>query len=142
MGRQTRMDGTSMTGIGSPTIPTGGASADEFHALIASIKNSPILVPELSTAALGRILSGVITGEGPTAAERVHFSRTIDETIACWASRYSPAEIDAEVLRWIASHVKSKTRLGGPLMTIMALLVGASASPVAASLATVFDFLA
>ncbi len=122
-------------GIGSPRLPTGcDAGADELQALIASIENSPIVVSELSAAALGQVLSGVITGEGPAAAGRVDFSRTIDRTLASWASRYSSAEIDAEVLRWIASHVKSKKRLGGPLMTIAALLVGASVAPVTTSL--------
>lgn len=175
-------------GVGSPTFPTG-KSAAEFHALVAVIEKSPILVAELSASALGQVLSGVITGEGPTAAGRVHFSRTIDATdaawceriligaggragapvtrleaerlldidaaaaeradggrfddllmkavahhvlsgsgervpprdvaldratpVASWAARFSPAEIDDEVLRWIASHSRSKKRLGG-----------------------------
>jgi hypothetical protein len=35
-------------------------------------------VPELSAAALRDVLRGVITGEGPTTAGRVHFSRALD----------------------------------------------------------------
>lgn len=116
-------------GIGSPTIPVGrGAGVDDFHALVAAIETSPILVGELSAAALGQVLPGDVALDRTT-------------PVASWASRYSSAEIDAEVLRWIASHVKSKKRLGGPLMTIAALLVGASISPVAASLVTVVDLL-
>ena len=208
-----------MATVGSRTFSiTGTGGAAEFEALLAAIETSPIMVPELSAAALGHVLSGVITGEGPTTAGRVHFSRTIDQTdaawceriligaggragapvtraeaerlieidaaateradggrfddimvkalarhalsatgrplpprdlalgrerpVASWASRFSAADIDGEVLRWIASHAKSKKRLGRSLMTIAALLVGASAAPVTASLATVFDLLA
>ena len=194
------------------------ATAAEFKALVSSIENSSIVVPELAAAALGDVLSGVITGEGPTTEGRVHFSRSLDEAdaawcerilvsaggaagapvtrveadrlfeidaaasersdggrfddlvvkavthhvlaatgravpprdvaldrqtpVASWALRYSSDDIDGEVLRWIASHVKGRKRLRGPLMTIATLLVGASASPVTSSLAAVFDLLA
>ena len=202
----------------SPVARARRPSAAEFEQLVAAIERSPILLPDLSAAALGEVLSGVITGEGPTTAGRAHFSRTIDQTdaawceriligaggrtgapvtraeaeqlieidaaaseradagrfddlmvkalahhalsvtgaplpprdlalggttpVASWASRFSAADIDGEVLRWIASHVKSRKRFGGPLMTIAALLLGASAAPMTASLVTVFDLLA
>jgi hypothetical protein len=202
---------------GSPAMSVRrSATAAEFHALVASIEQSPIVVPELAAAALGDVLSGVITGEGPTTEGRVHFSRSLDDVdvswcerilvgagglagapvtraeadrlfeidaaaaersgrfddlvvkavahhvlaatgrpvpprdvaldhgnpVASWALRHSSGDIDGEVLRWIASHVKGKRRLGGPLMTIATLLIGASASPMTSSLATIFDLLA
>jgi hypothetical protein len=177
-------------------------TAAEFQTLVAAIEASDIVVPELAATALGTVLAGVITGEGPTAHGRPHFSRSLDESdalwcerilvsaggrfgapvsrleaerlieidaaasersdggrfddlmikaiahhalasagrtvpprdvaldpqvpVASWASRFAPADIDGEVLRWIASHAKGKRNLGGPLMTILGLLVGAS----------------
>lgn len=202
---------------GSPEMPVRcSATAAEFQSLVSSIEKSPIVVPELAAAALGDVLSGVITGEGPTTEGRVHFSRSLDDVdvswceriligaggvggapvtraeadrlfeidaaatersgrfddlvvkavahhvlaatgrpvpsrdvaldratpVASWASRYSSGDIDGEVLRWIASHVKRKKRLGGPLMTIATLLIGVSASPMTSSVARVFDLLA
>ena len=204
---------------GSPEIPMrSSATAAEFHALVSSIETSSIVVPDLAAAALGDVLSGVITGEGPTTQGRVHFSRSLDDVdiawcerilvgaggaagapvtrveanrlfeidaaatersgngrfddlvvkavthhvlatagrpvpprdvaldratpVASWALRHPSGDIDGEVLRWIASHVKGKKRLGGPLMTIATLLIGASASPMTAPLRAVFDLLA
>ena len=49
-----------------------------FQTLMAAIENSKIEVAGLSAAALRGVLKGVITGEGPTTAGRVHFSRTLD----------------------------------------------------------------
>jgi hypothetical protein len=49
-----------------------------FQSLMAAIEHSKIEVPDLSAAALRGVLSGVITGEGPTIAGRMHFSRTLD----------------------------------------------------------------
>lgn len=37
--------------------------------------------------ALGIVRDGVITGEGPTAGGRIHFSRTIDAADVAWCSR-------------------------------------------------------
>jgi hypothetical protein len=191
-------------------------TAAEFQALVAAIEASDIVVPELAATALATVLAGVITGEGPTAQGRPHFSRSLDESdtawcerilvsaggrhgapvsrleaerlieidaaasersdggrfddlmvkavthhvlattgrtvpprdvaldpqvpVASWASRFAPADIDGEVLRWIASHTKGKRGLGGPLMTILGLLVGAS--PLTTSLTTLVDLLA
>ncbi len=201
--------------VDTHTFPVA-PSAAEFLALMATIESSPIVVPEVSAAALGHVLSGVITGEGPTTAGRVHFSRTIDAAdaawceriligagglagavtrleadrlleigaaaaeradggrfddllvkavahhalsgagelpprdvalgrttpVASWAARFSPSEIDGEVLRWIATHVKARKRLARPLTSLAALLAGASTPPVTSSLASVFDLLA
>jgi hypothetical protein len=59
----------------------------DFQALVSAIDSSPILAPELSAAALGEILSGVITGEGPTTRGRAHFSRTLDAQDAALCAR-------------------------------------------------------
>jgi hypothetical protein len=58
-----------------------------FQSLISAIEHAKIEVPELSAAALGDVLKGVITGEGPTAAGRVHFSRTLDPDDASLCAR-------------------------------------------------------
>ncbi len=60
---------------------------NRFHHLVAAIEHSKIAVAELSVAALQDVLSGVITGEGPTAAGRVHFSRTLDPADAALCAR-------------------------------------------------------
>lgn len=202
---------------GLPELPNGrSTTVAQFQALVSSIETSPILVPDLAAAALGDVLSGVITGEGPTTLGRMHFSRSLDDAdaawceriligagglagapvtrleadrlfeidaaaaerndgglfddlmvkavthhvlaatgqpvpprdraldrvvpVTSWAARHPAADIDGEVLRWIAAHVKNKKRLGGPLMTIAALLIGAS--PMTSTLASVFDLLA
>ena len=49
-----------------------------FQSLMAAIEHSKIAVADLSAAALREVLTGVITGEGPTTAGRIHFSRTLD----------------------------------------------------------------
>jgi hypothetical protein len=49
-----------------------------FGAVIAAIEQSSIVTPDLAAAALADLRDGVITGEGPSAYGRVHFSRTID----------------------------------------------------------------
>jgi hypothetical protein len=58
-----------------------------FQRLIAAIEHSKIEVAELSAAALGDVLKGVITGEGPTTAGRVHFSRALDPHDASLCAR-------------------------------------------------------
>jgi len=58
-----------------------------FHSLIAAIEHSKIAVADLAVVALKNVLSGVITGEGPTAAGRVHFSRTLDPADAALCAR-------------------------------------------------------
>jgi hypothetical protein len=58
-----------------------------FHHLVAAIELSDIAVADLSVVALHDVLSGVITGEGPTTAGRVHFSRTLDPADAALCVR-------------------------------------------------------
>jgi hypothetical protein len=58
-----------------------------FHHLLAAIEHSQNAVANLSVAALQDVLSGVITGEGPTTAGRIHFSRTLDRADAALCVR-------------------------------------------------------
>jgi hypothetical protein len=60
---------------------------DSFHNLVDAIAHSKTAVADLSVAALHDVLNGVITGEGPTAAGRVHFSRTLDPADAALCAR-------------------------------------------------------
>ena len=55
--------------------------------LIAAIETSPIATGDLAARALEIVRNGVITGEGPTTAGRVHFSRSLDAGDAAWCSR-------------------------------------------------------
>jgi hypothetical protein len=45
------------------------------------------VAPETAAAALAQVLSGVITGEGPTTRGRIHFSRTLDHEDAVQCER-------------------------------------------------------
>jgi hypothetical protein len=56
----------------------GREIATDFADLIARIEASPVVQPKLAAAALSEVRNGVITGEGPTTAGRIHFSRCID----------------------------------------------------------------
>ena len=58
-----------------------------FQSLMAAIEHSKIEVAELSAAALRDVLKGVITGEGPTIAGRIHFSRVLDPHDASLCAR-------------------------------------------------------
>jgi hypothetical protein len=58
-----------------------------FQSLMSAIEGSRIVVADLSAAALTGVLTGVITGEGPTAAGRAHFSRTLDRNDALLCER-------------------------------------------------------
>jgi hypothetical protein len=62
--------------------------------------------------------------------------------LSSWASR--SADVDGEVLVWIASHVHSKKRLKSTLMGISAFLtgIGATLSVAAPSVTTVIDLIA
>jgi hypothetical protein len=75
--------------ISAPYPPphAGEAERGSFQNLMAAIERSKIEVPELSTAALRDVLKGVITGEGPTTAGRVHFSRALDPDDASLCAR-------------------------------------------------------
>lgn len=59
----------------------------DFHALVALIERSTILVPDMAVAALAQVRDGVITGEGPSTSGRVHFSRSLDGVDAALCSR-------------------------------------------------------
>jgi hypothetical protein len=58
-----------------------------FQSLVAAIEHSKIAVAALSAVALQDVLNGIITGEGPTASGRVHFSRTLDPADAALCAR-------------------------------------------------------
>ncbi len=64
------------------TRPTGSLAA-----LITTIESSPIATGADAAAALAFVRDGVITGEGPTTAGRVHFSRSLDAHDADWCAR-------------------------------------------------------
>jgi hypothetical protein len=66
---------------------TQDSSFSSFHHLVAAIEHSRNAVADLSVAALQNVLNGIITGEGPTAAGRVHFSRTLDPADAALCAR-------------------------------------------------------
>ena len=51
-------------------------TAADLGALLAAIERAPVMASRLK--ALAEVRNGVITGEGPTTAGRVHFSRCID----------------------------------------------------------------
>jgi hypothetical protein len=70
-----------------PPHAAEGREGVSFQNLIAAIERSKIEAPELSAAALRSVLKGVITGEGPTAAGRVHFSRALDPDDASLCAR-------------------------------------------------------
>lgn len=71
--------------LSAPRVPTRQDS--NFHHLVAAIEHSKIAVADLSAEALHDVLNGVITGEGPTAAGRVHFSRSLDPADAAVCAR-------------------------------------------------------
>jgi hypothetical protein len=90
-----------------------------FQTLMAAIENSRIEVADLSAAALRGVLEGVITGEGPTTAGRVHFSRTLDPADALLCARILTAaggktgapvtRLEAEVLFDIDAAAAERT---------------------------------
>jgi hypothetical protein len=168
---------------------------------------------ETSAQALAIVRDGVITGEGPTARGRVHFSRALDADDAAWCAKiltaravehqpvsraeaealfeindaatersddgrfddllakavahhaasasglpvpprtvalspdtdiasWAPvrsANVDADVLKWIASQMRGKRHGNRTLMALVATFVGAAALPLAAQLPQVFD---
>lgn len=58
-----------------------------FSELMRIIDQSPIAHGDVAARALSVVRYGVITGEGPTADGRTHFSRTIDGDDALWCER-------------------------------------------------------
>src|SRR5437868_2612568 len=61
-----------------------------------------------------------------------------DTDIASWAPIRS-ANVDADVLKWIASQMRGKRKCNRTLMAMVATFVGAAALPLAAQLPQVFD---
>jgi hypothetical protein len=61
-----------------------------------------------------------------------------DTDIESWAPVRS-ANVDADVLKWIASHMRGKRHNNRTLMAMVATFVGAAALPLAAQLPQVFD---
>jgi len=59
----------------------------EFTALVAAMELAPEVDVTYTVTALNVVRNGVITGEGPTAGGRVHFSRSIDSTDTGWVRR-------------------------------------------------------
>lgn len=184
------------------TRPTGSLAA-----LIDTIESSTAASGTDAADALAIVRDGVITGEGPTTAGRVHFSRSLDAHDADWCARiltaraidetavsrqeaqalfqideaaaertddgkfddlfakailhhaasasglpvparsvalapdtaiesWAPsrsADVNVEVLEWIAAQMRGKRRTNPTLMTIIAALFGASL-PLAQSL--------
>lgn len=72
-----------------------------FAELVRIIETSPIANGEVAAHALAVVRDGVITGEGPTAHGRVHFSRALDALDAAWCARIlaAPAMNEAAVTR-------------------------------------------
>jgi hypothetical protein len=196
---------------------TDQSSQAGYHEVIAAIATSSVVAPSLAVLALREVRRGVVTGEGPTTAGRIHFSRTIDaqdaalcqriliaaggeagipvtqeeaevlfeihdaardredegrfddlfvkaiahyalsavgrpvppralalapETpIQTWATREDLAEVGGKVGIWLNQQIASNRRVAAVQM-LHALLVGAVATPVAMSLASVIDLAA
>jgi len=80
--------GQADTSAASPAAAAGDHWEDhDVLELVTAIEREPRAAPDLSVAALRGVLNGIITGEGPTAAGRVHFSRTLDPADAALCAR-------------------------------------------------------
>ena len=64
--------------------------------LIRKIETSDIADREAAAQALAFVRDGVITGEGPTTAGRVHFSRALDTDDTAWCARILTAAAVAD----------------------------------------------
>lgn len=63
------------------------APAVSLSELIQTIETSPDASRDAAAQALAFVRDGVLTGEGPTTAGRVHFSRSLDRDDAAWCAR-------------------------------------------------------
>lgn len=83
------------------TAPLTPVEPGTFAELISAIESSPIAPRDTVVQALSCVRDGVITGEGPTAQGRAHFSRSLDAQDARWCERIltAPAMRDAPVSR-------------------------------------------
>jgi hypothetical protein len=77
----------------------GQPAQPAFLEVQSAIRASQIVTPELAADALADIRTGVITGEGPTAAGRIHFSRTLDRQDAAFVAEVLAAPRDGAVTR-------------------------------------------
>lgn len=75
----------------------GGESVVAFSRLMAEAERSGAVEPRL--AVLAAIRDGVITGEGPTTAGRIHFSRSIDALDTALVGRILLTEAAAPITR-------------------------------------------
>jgi hypothetical protein len=66
-----------------------------FQSVIDAIASSGIVAPDLAVRALGELRDGVITGEGPTARGRIHFSRSLDAQDAAYCAQILDAPAQA-----------------------------------------------
>jgi hypothetical protein len=72
-------------------------STGELADLIRTIETSNTPDHEAAALALTIVRDGVLTGEGPTAAGRVHFSRSLDKDDANWCVRIlTAAAVDSQ----------------------------------------------
>jgi len=74
-----------------------GETAADFASLMVDVERSGAVEPRV--AALAAVRDGVITGEGPTTAGRIHFSRCIDAADTALIRRILRAEATAPVTR-------------------------------------------
>ena len=70
-------------------------SSSPLSELIRKIETGLTADREVSASALAFVRDGVITGEGPTTAGRVHFSRALDTHDAEWCARILMAAANA-----------------------------------------------
>ncbi len=76
--------------LGRPTtrnVKSMSAAASTLAELIQNIETSPVADRDTAAKALAFVRDGCLTGEGPTAAGRVHFSRSLDRDDAAWCAR-------------------------------------------------------
>ena len=89
--------------------------SESFADLVGLIETAPVAVPELAAAALNEVLTGVITGEGPTTKGRPHFSRTLDAQDALLCERILVAAGGPEVPPPLVEQLAPNGRLLIPL---------------------------
>lgn len=70
-----------------------------FLTVQSAIRTSQIVTSELAADALADIRTGVITGEGPSAAGRIHFSRTLDRQDTAFVAQVLTAPREGAVTR-------------------------------------------
>jgi hypothetical protein len=117
-------------------------TATELQTLVTAIEGSDIVVPELAATApeLSGASRSLIANDPPWCEGILVSVGGAQVPAASWASRFAHADIDGEVLRWIASHVNGKRRVSGSLMAILGLMIGAS--PLTTTFTSLIDLLA